>query len=111
MEALIHSEGGFPLISLLDSYVVVSPMYIQLHKVFGLGVQNPIDNIWYEGQQVGVLHRHRIELLVILDKSQFPIFMKKTGEAIRDFEGRMQPLNRFSLRKSSSSFCSIGDIR
>ena len=48
-EAPIHSEGSFPLISLLDLHIVVSPMYVQFHKVSGLGVQNPVDNIWYEG--------------------------------------------------------------
>ena len=37
-EALIHSEGGFPLTSLFDLHIVVSPMYIQFHKVSSLGV-------------------------------------------------------------------------
>src|SRR6266481_9074738 len=36
---------------------------------------------------------------------------KKTGDAIRDFEGWIQPLARFSSRNLSSSFCSTGDIR
>ena len=48
-EAPIHSEGGFPLPSLFDSYIVVSPTYIQFRKVSGLGVQNPVDNVRYEG--------------------------------------------------------------
>ena len=68
-------EGSFPLVSLLDLYVVVSPLYIQLCEIFGLGVRNLIDNIWYKGKQVGVLHYHHIELAVILDESQFPIFL------------------------------------
>ena len=32
-EALIHLEGHLPLVSLLCSYVVVSPAYIQHHEV------------------------------------------------------------------------------
>ena len=68
-EAPFHLEGSFPLISLLDSYIVASPMYIQFRKVSGLGVQNPVDNDWYEGQRVGVLHCHCIELSVVLDES------------------------------------------
>ena len=68
-EAPICSEGGFPLVSLLDSYIVVSPTYVQFREVSGLGVRNPVDNVRYEGQQVGVLHRHCIELSVVLDKS------------------------------------------
>ena len=67
-EAPIHLEGSFPLISFFDSYIVVSPMYIQFRKVSGLGVRNPVDNIRHEGQRVGVLHCHCIELLVVLDK-------------------------------------------
>src|SRR6266481_331730 len=35
---------------------------------------------------------------------------KKTGDAIGDFEGQIQPLARFSSRNLSSSFCSTGDI-
>ena len=37
-EAPIHSEGSLPLVSLLDSYIVVSPVYIQLCEVLCLGV-------------------------------------------------------------------------
>ena len=68
-EAPIRSEDGFPLISLFDSYIVVSPMYIQFRKVSGLGVRNLVDNVRYEGQWIGVLHCHCIELSVVLDKS------------------------------------------
>ena len=68
-EAPIRSEGSFPLVSLLDSYIVVSPTYVQFHEVSGLGVRNPVDNVQYKGQRVGVLHHHCIELSVVLDKS------------------------------------------
>src|SRR6266481_9581055 len=36
---------------------------------------------------------------------------KKTEDAIRDFEGWIRPLARFSSRNLLSSFCSTGDIR
>ena len=74
-EAPIRSEGGLPLVSLLDLYVVVSPTYVQLGEVLCLGVRNSIDDIWFEGEWVGVLHCHHIELSVVLDESQFPIFL------------------------------------
>ena len=35
-EAPIHSEGGFPLVALFDSYVVVTPAYVQFREVFCL---------------------------------------------------------------------------
>ena len=38
-EALIHSEGGLPLVSLLDLYIVVSPMYM---KYFALELEAKI---------------------------------------------------------------------
>ena len=37
-EALICLEGGFPLVPLFDSHIVVSPTYIQFCKLSGLGV-------------------------------------------------------------------------
>ena len=74
-EAPICSEGGLPLVSLFYSHIVVSPMCIQFRRVSGLGVQNPVDNVQYKGQQVGVLHHHRIEFPIILDELQFPIFL------------------------------------
>ena len=48
-EAPIDLEGSFPLVSLLDSYIVVSPTYIQFCKVSGLGVRNVVDNVRYKG--------------------------------------------------------------
>ena len=35
--------------------------------------------------------------------------MKKTGDAIGDFEGLMHPDSKFSWMKASSSFCSEGE--
>ena len=37
-EALICPESSFPLISLFDLYIVISPSYVQLCEVLGLGV-------------------------------------------------------------------------
>src|SRR5258708_26662100 len=35
--------------------------------------------------------------------------MKNTGAPIRDLDGQMHPFAKFSLRNSSSSFCSVGE--
>src|SRR5258708_31413914 len=35
--------------------------------------------------------------------------MKNTGAPMGDLDGQMYPFTRFSQRKSSSSFCSVGD--
>ena len=67
-EASIRPEGSFPLVSLFDPYIVISPSYVQLCEVLGLGVRDPVDDIWDEGEWIGILHRYRVKLLVILDK-------------------------------------------
>ena len=67
-EASIRLEGGLPLVSLFDPYIVISPAYIQLCEVLGFGVQDLVDDIWDEGKWVGTLYHHCVKLLVILDK-------------------------------------------
>ena len=67
-EASIRLEGGLPLISLFDLYIVISPSCVQLCEVLGVGVQDMVDDIWDKGKWVGILHRHCIKLSVILDK-------------------------------------------
>src|SRR5258708_15808090 len=37
--------------------------------------------------------------------------MKNTGALIRDFDRQIHPFAKFSLRNSSSSFCSVGERR
>ena len=33
-QSSVHSEGHFPFVSLFDSYVVVSPLYVKLREDF-----------------------------------------------------------------------------
>ena len=67
-EASIRPEGGLPLISLFDPYIVISPSYVQLCEVLGFGVRDPVDDIRDEGEWIGILHHHRVKLSVILDE-------------------------------------------
>ena len=67
-EASICPEGGLPLVSLFDPYIVISPLYVQLCEVLGFGVRDPVDDIQDEGKWVGILHHHRVKLSVILDE-------------------------------------------
>ena len=55
-EVPICLKGSFPLISLLDLYIVVFSTYVQLCEVLCIGVQDPINDIQYEGEWVGVCH-------------------------------------------------------
>ena len=59
-EASIHPEGGLPLVSLFDPYMVISPSYVQLCEVLGFGVRDLVDDIQDEGEWIGILHCHRV---------------------------------------------------
>jgi len=74
-QASVHLKVGFPLISLLDPYIVVSPSDIQLGEVIHLGFGHFVEDIRDQGQEVSVLHGHHIELLIILDNAEASIFL------------------------------------
>src|SRR5882724_5316398 len=57
----------FPLISLFDPYVVIAPVDVQLGEILSLGLGYFIGDVWDQGEGVGILHSHHIELLVVLD--------------------------------------------
>ena len=67
-EASIRPEGGLPLVSLFDPYIVISPSYVQLCEVLGFGVRDLVDDIWDEGEWIGIFHHHCVKLSVILDE-------------------------------------------
>src|SRR5882724_2878796 len=50
-----------------DLYVVVTPADVQLGKILSLGLRYFIEDIWDQGEGVGILNSHCIELLVVLD--------------------------------------------
>ncbi len=59
------------------------------------------------GKRISVLDGHLIKGTIVLDQSKGTFFlMKKTGDAIGDFEGWSLPVARFSSMNSSSCFCS-----
>src|SRR6266481_8173174 len=74
-KSTVHLEGCFPLITLFDAHIVISPMYVQLHEVLGFGFRNLVDNIGDEGEWVGVLHCHGIELPVVLHEPELTLLL------------------------------------
>src|SRR6266481_9415217 len=74
-KSMVCSEGHFPLITLFDAHIVISPTYIQLCEVLGFGFRNIVDNIGDEGEWVGVLHRHGIELPVVLHELELTVLL------------------------------------
>ena len=88
-QAAVGTECGFPLVTLFYSKVIVPPPYIQFGEV--PGTVELIDQFGDERKWVLVLDSHLIQLSIILYQAECPSFflMKKMGEAIRDFEGRI----------------------
>jgi hypothetical protein len=72
-ESLVRYEGCFSLISLLDPYVVVAPPNIEFREE-GCSFYS-IDKFWNEGERVSILDGPLIHFSVVLDRSQFPVFL------------------------------------
>ena len=72
---MVCPKSCLPLISFLNPYIVVSPSDIQLGEIFHLGFGHTVEDVWDQGQRVGVLYSHHIELTIILDKVEAPILL------------------------------------
>jgi hypothetical protein len=90
----------------LDSNIVESPANIQFSEV--LGTPELVHEFRNERKWVFVLYRHLVQHLVVLYEPKRAI-LKKTGDAMGDFDCQMRPVSRFSVKKWSSSFCSVAD--
>ncbi len=66
-------ESGFPFVSLLNSDVIVSPLYVELGEE-GSSLELLQDR-FYQGEGVVVVDRLLVQLLVVLDRSEFSIFL------------------------------------
>jgi len=61
---MVGMEGGLPLVSRLDAYVVETLADVQFSKVFGSGkLQDEFGN---EGQEILILYHHRVESPIVL---------------------------------------------
>jgi hypothetical protein len=78
-EALVGDQGGFPLVSVFDSDIVVSPMNIELGE--HLGILEFVDEVRDEGKRVGIMNRVFIDVSVVLAglESSILLFTKKKG--------------------------------
>jgi len=74
-QALIHLKSHLPLISFPNPYIVVSSSDIQLGEIFHLGFRHAFEDVGDQGQRVGVIYGHCIELSIILDKAKTPILL------------------------------------
>ena len=61
-------EGCFPLVSILNANVVVSPLNIEHGK--DLGILDLVDEVLDEGEGVGIFDSMTIDILIVLARSE-----------------------------------------
>ena len=78
-EPLVGNEGGFPLVTILDPYVVVPPPNIELGK--DLSVSQLIYEVRDEGKWVGVSDSVFVHIAIVLAgaESSILLFDKEEG--------------------------------
>ena len=78
-ESFMSDEGRFPLVTILDSYIVVSPPNVKLGEHFG--VLQLVHEVRDEGKGVGVANGVFIDIAVVLAgaKSTILLFDEKEG--------------------------------
>jgi len=72
-EAFGGKESRFPFVTLLDTYVVVSPPYVELGEEGAAG--EAINGLRYKGGDVTVLLRPLVDRSIILDWTELPVFL------------------------------------
>jgi len=72
-EPLMGDEGGFPLVSVLDADIVVSPSYVELGE--DLGVSKFIDEVGDEGKGIGITNGMFVEVAVVLAGAESAILL------------------------------------
>ena len=87
IKSSVGDEGGFPLVTFLDSDIVISPSHIKLGE--DLGVFKFVDEIGDQGEGICVSNSMAIEISVILARSEVSIlFFDEEGRSLGGF-GRM----------------------
>src|SRR5882672_340987 len=67
-QASVCPKGCLPLVSILDSHIVVYPSDVQFGEVLHFGSGHHIEDVGDQGQGVGILHGQHVELTVVLDE-------------------------------------------
>ena len=72
-EPLVGDEGGFPLMSVLDSYIVVSPPNIEFGEYFS--IPQFIYEVRDEGKGVGITDGVLVDVSIVLAGAESSIFL------------------------------------
>ena len=101
-------EGHLPLVTFLDTNIVVPPSYVKLGEDFG--VFEFVNQVRDERWGVCVTDSMGVQVAIVLAgaKSTILFFMKKKGEeAWGDLDGQIFPEWRFLSTKVSAASCSL----
>jgi hypothetical protein len=84
-KSFVGNECGFPFISFLDSYIVVSPSDVHLCKI--LHLLEFIEKVWNPGEGVSVSDRPFVEFAIVLTRAKGSIFLcnKEEWRRLRGF--------------------------
>ena len=84
-EAFVSKEGTFPLVAILDTYVVITPTNVELGEEFGLF--QFIYEVSDERERVGIMDGMLVEIPVILTGAEFSILLldKEERRGLRGF--------------------------
>ena len=108
-ESLMSDESGFLLVPVLDSDIVIFPTDIKFSE--DLCPLEFIDEVGNEWKVVCIMDCVFINIVVVLTGVEATVLLltKKKGDACGELEGQILPALRFSSRKSSVTFCSLGE--
>jgi hypothetical protein len=104
VEAAISAKYCLPLVTLFHSNILVPPSYVKFREEFR--AVKLIHQFGDEGKRIAILDRNGVESCMRQSDLSF-FLMKKTGNAMGDFDGRIRPIARFSWMNLSNLTCSF----
>ena len=66
-------EGCLPLMAVLDSYIVVSPVNVKLGEDFG--ISQLIYEVGDEGKGVGIANSVFVDVMIVLARAESSVFL------------------------------------
>ena len=67
------NEGCLPLVAVLDSYIVVSPVNVKLGEDFG--ISQLIYEVGDEGKGVGIANSVFVDVMIVLARAESSVFL------------------------------------
>ena len=104
----MHDEGHFPLVTIFDMDIVVSPMNVKLGEV--VNIFQLVHEVRDERERIGITGGMFIEVVVILARAEFPVFLfdKEEGGGLWGVGGMDFPSREIFFEEVFGDFPFIG---